>query len=139
MLVLGSCLISSDYYYFNPQVEGEELALAGGKGLVWHFLLLLMYLHYKYYRSHMVSTQAYFFTFLFCIGIQRLAHAVVAVSVNSVGTQPCTRMCPLFPKAPSHPGCHTMLSRAPCATVGPCYTFVGYLQAKCPCCKECLS
>lgn len=48
MLGVGSCLISPDYYYFNPQVEGEELALAVGKGSVWHFLILLMYLHYKY-------------------------------------------------------------------------------------------
>ena len=24
-------------------------------------------------------------------------------------------MCPLFPKLPSHPGCHTTLSRVPCA------------------------
>ena len=37
------------------------------------------------------------------------------VQVNSEGTQPHIHMYPSSPKLPSHPCCHTTLSRVPCA------------------------
>ena len=39
--------------------------------------------------------------------------------MNSKGPQPYIYMCPFFHKLPSHPGCHTTLSRVPCA----CFCF----------------
>ena len=40
---------------------------------------------------------------------------VVIVSGEQGGTQPYIYMFSFSPKLPSHPGCHTTLSRAPCA------------------------
>ena len=43
--------------------------------------------------------------------------------VNREGTQPYIYKNPPFPKPPSHPDCHTTLSRVPCATQ---YVLFGY-------------
>ena len=55
-----------------------------------------------------------FFNFLFCIGIQSINNVVTVSGVWGRDSD-IHRHVSFLPQPPSHPGCHIMLSRVPCA------------------------
>ena len=63
-------------------------------------------------------------TDLISLKSKELSRVLWYLWTHSKGTQPYIYMYPFSPKLPSHPGCHTTLSRVPCAVQ---YDLVGDL------------